>query len=115
MWQFLCKKQRYNRDLDVLHQDIETNVHIQSIEDLLQSLQVDPEQGLSTIEAKNRLRDEGPNVLTPPKKRFSDKVLKILHLFCGGFSLLTWVTIFERFKLPMQPLMQTRISKIKLK
>ncbi|XP_050457527.1 sodium/potassium-transporting ATPase subunit alpha-like [Cataglyphis hispanica] len=91
MWQFLCKKQRYNRDVDALHQDIETNVHIQPIEDLLQSLQVDPEQGLSTIEAKNRLRDEGPNVLTPPKKRFSDKVLKILHLFCGGFSLLTWV------------------------
>ncbi|XP_072745497.1 sodium/potassium-transporting ATPase subunit alpha [Anoplolepis gracilipes] len=90
MWQLLCKSQRqYNRDLDALRQDVDTNVHIQPVEDLLQSLQVDPEQGLSTIVAKERLRHQGPNALTPPKR--PSEILKILYRFCGGFSLLIWI------------------------
>lgn len=93
MWRFFRKvQQQRNRDLDALRQDIDTDVHIKSAADLLQSLQVDSERGLSTIVARNRLRDQGPNALTPPKKTL--EIQKILHRFCGGFSLLIWVAIF---------------------
>ncbi|XP_025075670.1 sodium/potassium-transporting ATPase subunit alpha-like [Pogonomyrmex barbatus] len=90
MWRFLhTAQQQRNRDLDVLRRDIDTDVHIKSAGDLLQSLQVDPELGLSTVIAKNRLRDQGPNALTPPKKTL--EIFKILHRCCGRFSLLIWV------------------------
>lgn len=96
MWQFLRKAQHQrNRDLDALRRDIDTDVHIKSAGDLLQSLQVDPELGLSTIVARNRLRDQGPNALTPPKRTL--EIQKILHRCCGGFSMLIWVAIFKRF------------------
>jgi len=95
MWRFLRKaQQQRNRDLDALRRDIDTDVHIKSAGDLLQSLQVDPERGLSTIVARNRLRDQGPNALTPPRKTL--EIRKILHRCCGGFSLLIWVAIFEK-------------------
>jgi len=96
MWRFLHKaQQQRNRDLDALRQDIDTDVHIKSTRDLLQSLQVDLERGLSTIDAKNRLRDQGPNALTPLKRTLEIK--RILHRCCGGFSLLIWVAICELF------------------
>ncbi|XP_011883537.1 PREDICTED: sodium/potassium-transporting ATPase subunit alpha-like [Vollenhovia emeryi] len=90
MWRFLHKaQQQRNRDLDALRRDIDTDVHVKSPADLLQSLQVDLEQGLSTIVAKSRLRDQGLNALTPLKRTL--EIQKILHRFCGGFSSLIWV------------------------
>ncbi|XP_012535956.1 sodium/potassium-transporting ATPase subunit alpha [Monomorium pharaonis] len=90
MWRVLHKSQQQrNRDLDALRRDIDTDVHIKSPEDLLLSLQVDFERGLSTTVVRNRLRDQGPNALTPPKKTL--KIVKILRRFCGGLSLLIWV------------------------
>lgn len=94
MRKFLRRSQRLNRDLDALRRDIDTDVHIKSAEDLLRDLQVDPEQGLSTIVARDRLREQGPNTLTPPKKTL--EILKILHHCCNGFSLLIWVVIYEK-------------------
>ena len=95
MWRFFRKaQQQRNRDgLDALRQDIDTDVHIKSAAELLESLQVDSERGLSTIVARNRLRDQGPNALTPPKKTL--EIQKIFHRFCGGFSSLIWVAIFD--------------------
>lgn len=98
MWRFLHKaQQQRNRDLDALRQDIDTDVHIKPLGDLLQDLQVNPEWGLSMVVAKNRLRDQGPNALTPLKKTW--EIQKILQRCCGGFSLLIWVAIYERFNL----------------
>ncbi|XP_014477897.1 PREDICTED: sodium/potassium-transporting ATPase subunit alpha-like [Dinoponera quadriceps] len=88
MRRFLRKSQRLNRDLDALRRDIDTDVHIKPAENLLRDLQVDPEQGLPTIIARDRLREQGPNALTPPKKTL--EILKILHHCCSGFSMLIW-------------------------
>lgn len=97
MWRFFRRSQRANRDLDALRQDIDTNVHVQPVKELLQNFHVDPKQGLLTFVAKNRLRDQGLNALTPPTKM--PKILKIFHRCCGGFSLLIWVIIHKRFNL----------------
>lgn len=94
MWRFFHKAQHQrNRDLDALRGEIDTDVHIKSAKDLLQSLQVDLEWGLPTIVAKNYLREQGPNALTPLKKTL--EIQKILQQCCGKFSLIIWVAILS--------------------
>lgn len=103
MWRFFGKTSRQrNRDLDALRRDIDTDVHIRPVVDLLLDLQVEPEQGLSTIVARNRLHEQGPNALTPPKK--TPEILKMLYQCCGGFSLLIWVDILKKRWNPLSPL-----------
>ncbi|EFN88446.1 Sodium/potassium-transporting ATPase subunit alpha [Harpegnathos saltator] len=89
MRRFSRRPQRLNRDLDALRRDIDTDVHLKPAVDLLQDLQVDLEQGLSTSVARDRLREQGPNALTPPRKTL--EILKILHHCYNEFSLLTWI------------------------
>ncbi|OAD62820.1 Sodium/potassium-transporting ATPase subunit alpha, partial [Eufriesea mexicana] len=75
-------------NLESLRRDIETDVHLQPTEDLLQSLGTNAAHGLSTSIARDLLNKSGLNALTPPRKTSS--VLKFLHRSFGGFSLLIW-------------------------
>nr|XP_003701662.1 PREDICTED: sodium/potassium-transporting ATPase subunit alpha-like [Megachile rotundata] len=93
-WRILrCYKKRRQQNattnLESLRRDIETDVHLQSAEDLLQSLQTNATRGLSTVAARDLLNKSGLNALTPPKKTSS--VLKFLNRCFGGFSALIWV------------------------
>ena len=46
-------------------------------------------QGLSYDIAVERLRNDGPNALTPPKE--TPEIVKFLQQLFGGFSLLLWI------------------------
>ncbi|XP_029033740.2 sodium/potassium-transporting ATPase subunit alpha-like isoform X2 [Osmia bicornis bicornis] len=89
------KQQDPTTTLEYLHRDIETDIHLQPTEDLLQSLQTNPKRGLSTAVARDLLNKTGPNVLTPAKK--TSNVLKFMNRCFGGFSALIWVGAFLSF------------------
>lgn len=86
---FSKRKRHTNANLESLRRDIETDIHLQPLEDLLQRLETDATHGLSTNVARARLTETGPNTLTPPKK--PSNLLKFLRLCFGGFSSLIWV------------------------
>lgn len=86
---FSKQRRRANTNLESLRRDIETDIHLQPLEDLLQRLETDATHGLSMNVARARLAETGPNTLTPPKKPSS--LLKFLRLCFGGFSSLIWV------------------------
>ncbi|XP_026672403.1 sodium/potassium-transporting ATPase subunit alpha-like [Ceratina calcarata] len=75
--------------MESLRRDIETDVHLQAPQDLLQTLQTDANHGLSTTAARDLLNKHGLNALTPP--RVTSSVLKFLQRCFGGFSFLIWV------------------------
>ena len=52
-------------------------------------------QGLSEKEAANRLLQNGPNVLTPPKQ--TPEFVKFLKQLFGGFAILLWTGSFLCF------------------
>lgn len=91
IWRFFERRRRVRAgtNLESLRRDIETDVHLQPAEDLLQSLGTDAAYGLSTSVARDLLNKSGLNALTPPRK--TSNVLKFLHRIFGGFSLLIWV------------------------
>ncbi|KAG6798721.1 sodium/potassium-transporting ATPase subunit alpha [Apis mellifera caucasica] len=88
---FSKQRRRANTNLESLRRDIETDIHLQPLEDLLQRLETDATHGLSMNVARARLAETGPNTLTPPKKPSS--LLKFLRLCFGGFSSLIWVGV----------------------
>jgi magnesium-transporting ATPase (P-type) len=52
-------------------------------------LQVDPNQGLSNEEASKRLKENGLNRLTPPKKK--PIIFMFLSHLVEAFSILLWI------------------------
>lgn len=46
-------------------------------------------QGLSEEEAAERLKQNGPNALSPPKQ--TPEIVKFLKQLFGGFSVLLWI------------------------
>ena len=72
----------------VNERDLETDVHIVRLEKLLDRLSVDPDVGLTKEEAETRLKENGPNVLSPPKQQ--NFLLTLFLLFIAGFN---WVLI----------------------
>ncbi|XP_076291776.1 sodium/potassium-transporting ATPase subunit alpha [Lasioglossum baleicum] len=89
------RKRRATSNLDSLYRDIETDVHLRTAEDLLRSHQSDAVNGLSTTVARDLLKINGFNALTPPKK--ASDVLKFLRRCCGGFSSLIWIGVILCF------------------
>lgn len=87
---FNRRRQKYTTsNLESLRRDIKTDVHLLAAEDLLQSLQTNAVQGLSTTVARDLLNKSGLNALTPSRK--ASGVLKFLRRCFGGFSTLIWV------------------------
>ena len=74
---------------EALRNDIDTDVHKLPLDELLNNLKADLHRGLTTTRAKELLRENGPNALTPGKK--SSEILKLIRCCCGGFSFLIWV------------------------
>ncbi|KZC10668.1 Sodium/potassium-transporting ATPase subunit alpha, partial [Dufourea novaeangliae] len=85
------RQQRVTGNLESLRRDIETDVHLRTAQDLLQSLQSDAKHGLSTTVARDLLKKNGLNALTPPRR--TSNTLKFLRRCFGGFSLLIWVGV----------------------
>ncbi|XP_033341724.2 sodium/potassium-transporting ATPase subunit alpha [Megalopta genalis] len=85
------RQQRVSNNLGSLRRDIETDVHLRTAEDLLQSLGSDAVNGLSTTVARELLKTHGFNALTPPKK--TPGVFKFLRRCFGGFSALIWIGV----------------------
>jgi len=83
------KRQRKDKDLSDLKQELELDEHKIPVEELYQRLQTNPDTGLSTAEARRRFERDGPNALTPPKK--TPEWIKFCSNLFGGFALLLWV------------------------
>ena len=54
-----------------------------------------PLQGLSEDQAVERLKQDGPNALTPPKQ--TPEIVKFLKQLFGGFAMLLWIGSFLCF------------------
>ena len=63
--------------------------HLLSPTELSQLFETDVENGLSGVEAARRLIENGPNILTPPKK--TSEFVKFLKTMFTGFAALLWV------------------------
>jgi magnesium-transporting ATPase (P-type) len=75
------------KSINLLKNDI-TEHHL-SLEQLEKEMKTDFSSGLSSEEAAIRLKVNGPNALTPPKR--DPLLLKLFFHLAGGFSLLLWV------------------------
>ncbi|CAJ0932309.1 unnamed protein product, partial [Mesorhabditis belari] len=79
------KKQK---DLDDLKKEVDMDEHKISLDELCQRFTTDPRNGLSSSEAAERLKTNGPNSLTPPAQK--SVIIELgEHLF-GGFNFLLW-------------------------
>ncbi|XP_077985595.1 sodium/potassium-transporting ATPase subunit alpha-3-like isoform X1 [Glandiceps talaboti] len=83
------KKKKGKKDLDELKQEIEIDDHKIPIEELYARHQTNPNTGLTTAQAKEKLARDGPNALTPPKK--TPEWIKFCQQLFGGFSTLLWI------------------------
>ncbi len=86
------RKTRSKKDLENLKKELVLDVHIISTEALFGRLNADPTSGLTTVQAKARLLENGPNELTPPATT-SEWVRFCKQLF-GGFQILLWIGAF---------------------
>ena len=66
-----------------------TDEHLVKLDVLVKKLNTDIKNGLTTKQAANNLKKDGPNELTPPPKE--SLLLKFLKIQFGGFSLLLWI------------------------
>ena len=83
------EKSKKKDKLDNLKQDVSTDIHQISFDELYVRLGTNPVTGLDEDEASARLQRDGPNKLTPPKKK--SEILKFVHNVFGGFGMLLWV------------------------
>lgn len=89
---------------------MDTDVHTIDLGDLYKRFDTNPETGLSEEEAANRLKKNGPNILTPPKQ--TPFIIRYLKSFLDGFSLMLSVGgimclcayAFESYSNPTAPL-----------
>eukprot|EP00033_Pygsuia_biforma_P002503 GCRY01002773.1.p1 GENE.GCRY01002773.1~~GCRY01002773.1.p1 ORF type:complete len:1058 (+),score=237.52 GCRY01002773.1:171-3344(+) len=77
------------KTLDELKKELEMDEHKIALEQLCERLTTDPEKGLSSTVAADRLQLNGPNMLTPPKE--TPEWIKFLSQLVGGFATLLWV------------------------
>jgi len=63
--------------------------HVLPIPELEKMYNTNKDTGLTAAEAKKRLDEDGPNLLTPPKR--DPWWIKLLQQLVGGFSTLLWV------------------------
>ncbi|KAL3311739.1 Sodium/potassium-transporting ATPase subunit alpha-1 [Cichlidogyrus casuarinus] len=76
-------------DINELKQELTMDQHTIELAELCKRLQTDPVKGLTDAQAMQFLARDGPNCLTPPKKK--SELLKFLQALFTGFSLLLWV------------------------
>jgi hypothetical protein len=73
-----------------IKKNLEEDYHMVPLEDLLKAFGVKSvKSGLSIKDAQQKLAQNGPNIITPPKKLIW-KILHILSHFFTGFCLLLW-------------------------
>ncbi|XP_055344197.1 sodium/potassium-transporting ATPase subunit alpha-2-like [Paramacrobiotus metropolitanus] len=91
LWNKVAKQRpregaRDARQRSIVHLTAEMNMdeHLIPVDDLFRRLEVDPEKGLSSMEAASRLTKNGPNALSPPKK--DPEVLKWFKATFSGFG-----------------------------
>ena len=82
-------KKKNENDLNNLKKEIDINEHKLSIQELCTKLKTNNETGLTEVLAEQLLKDNGPNLLTPPKE--TPEIIKFLKEMTSGFSLLLWV------------------------
>jgi sodium/potassium-transporting ATPase subunit alpha len=71
-----------------LRQEMETDNHVIPLSELYVRLETDPDKGITTEMATERLHRDGPNALTPPKQ--TPEIIKFLREFFSPFSLVLW-------------------------
>jgi len=74
---------------DELKKNVQLTEHLTELNELLAQLGTDPDRGLSAAAAKEKLRQNGPNELTPPATEPMWK--KFIKEMTGFFSLLLWL------------------------
>lgn len=82
------KDKNDKRNIEYLKKELEMDEHKIALEKLYQRLGTNPATGLSAKAAKQRLKRDGLNALTPPKQ--TSEWIKFFHHLFGGFSLLLW-------------------------
>ncbi|KAL3887086.1 hypothetical protein ACJMK2_027042 [Sinanodonta woodiana] len=82
-------KKKAKEKSDELKHELEMDEHKISIDELYARLGTDPDKGLSPEVAKEVLRRDGRNELTPPKT--TPEFIKFCKHMLGGFSLLLWL------------------------
>ncbi|XP_067123047.1 sodium/potassium-transporting ATPase subunit alpha-like isoform X1 [Centruroides vittatus] len=85
----LVGKNKKKADMEDLKQEVSMDEHKIPIEELYLRLGTNPENGLTSQQAKEIYERDGPNSLTPPKK--VPEWVKFCKNLFGGFSLLLWI------------------------
>lgn len=87
-FKFFGFKQK-NELLDRHKQEHQSEDHLISLDELYRKLATNINQGLTNVEAKNRLVKYGLNQLTPTED--TPEWIKFCKQLFGGFSILLWV------------------------
>ncbi|KAI6234074.1 Sodium/potassium-transporting ATPase subunit alpha [Aphelenchoides fujianensis] len=83
------KKRDEKEELDDLKKEVQMDEHKIPLNELLARLQTNADQGLTTDQATEVFKRDGPNALTPPKT--TPEWVKFCKNLFGGFAMLLWV------------------------
>lgn len=83
------KKKLTEREIQELHQELETVDHVIALEVLCERLNTHAEMGLTKEQAYTIFSRDGPNALSPPK--VTPEYIKFLICMFHGFAALLWV------------------------
>jgi len=83
------KKSKSKADLDDAKRELEMDEHKRDINELISSYGSNITEGLTTSKAEERAKEEGLNLLTPPKQ--IPEWVKLLRELTGFFSILLWI------------------------
>ena len=82
-------RRKDTENLENLKKELELDVHSVSLQEILKRFGSDPENGLTSRQARENFLKHGPNALTPPPT--TPEWVKFCTNLFGGFSLLLWV------------------------
>ncbi|KAL0100646.1 hypothetical protein PUN28_019200 [Cardiocondyla obscurior] len=83
------KKKLSKREIEELHQELETDDHIIDLEKLYERLSTNGETGLTSDQVRKIIERDGPNALSPAK--VTPEYIKFLKCMFHGFASLLWV------------------------